>query len=114
MQRRIVLYGNSVILGTLGVSLQRFPQYQVIPLLPPFPEGPELEALTPDVIFFDLEGARPQTAFSLLESRPELLLMGVSPDSNLVKVWSGRQLRELSTRDLLAVIDGQLKNSPAV
>ncbi len=111
-RRRIVLYGNSVILGTMGASLQRFPQYEVVSLSPPLPGGRELEGLTPDIIFFDLNSARPKAAFSLLERYPGLLLMGISPDSNLVKVWSGRQLRELSTQDLMQVIDDQLKDLP--
>ena len=108
ISRRIFLYGNSVILGTLGTSLRRNPQFEVTTLAPPLPRGSELQALNPDVVVFDLESARPESAFSLLETSPKLLLIGISPDKNLVKVWSGRQLRELSTQDLIAVIDGQL------
>jgi hypothetical protein len=32
------------------------------------------------------------------------LLIGISPDINLVKIWSGRQVRELSTQDLFELI----------
>jgi len=103
-KRRIVLYGTSIIVGTVGASLKRSPQYEVIPLLPA--RQSELGALAPDVVVFDLEDARPNEAFSLLESLPGLMLVGLSPDTNLVKVWSGRQLRELSTNDLLGIIDG--------
>ncbi len=106
--RRIVLYGNSVILGTVGASLRRFSQYEVVSVSPASAQDSYLESLAPDVILFDLEATSPQAAFSLLESRQGLLLIGVSPDSNLVEVWSGRQLREMSTRNLLEVIDGQL------
>jgi hypothetical protein len=60
------------------------------------------------VILFDVEAGRPEAAFSFLQKHPTLLVIGVSPDSNLVKIWSGRQLRELSTQGLLDVIDEQL------
>lgn len=106
--RRVYLYGNSVILGTLGASLRRVPRYEVSALSAPWPETVELEALAPDVILFDVEADRPEAAFSLLQKHPTLLVIGVSPDSNLVKIWSGRQLRELSTQGLLDVIDEQL------
>jgi hypothetical protein len=107
-RRRIYLYGNSVIMGTLGASLRGVPRYEVSALSPPWPETVELEALAPDVILFDVEAGRPEAAFFLLQKHPNLLVIGVSPDSNLVKIWSGRQLRELSTQGLLDVIDGQL------
>ncbi len=108
-KRRIVLYGTSVIVGTIGASLRRSSRYKVIPLLPDQPN--ELENLAPDVVLFDLDAAHPVAAFSLLEKLPGLLLVGISPDKNLVKVWSGRQLRELSTQELMGVIDYQLKNA---
>lgn len=107
-RRRIYLYGNSVIMGTLGTSLQRVSRYEVNALSAPWPEMVELEAMAPDVILFDVEAGRPEAAFFLLQKHPSLLVIGVSPDSNLVKIWSGRQLRELSTQGLLDVIDEQL------
>ena len=61
--------------------------------------------MAPDVVVFDLEATRPEAAFSLLERCPSLKLIGISPDSNLVRIWSGKQLRELSTQDLLDVIN---------
>jgi hypothetical protein len=105
--RRICLYGNSVILGTLGLNLRRCPQYEVTSLIPPFPEDQVLAGLKPDIIFFDLESPSLKAAFALLETLPNLLLIGISPDSNLVKTWTGRQLRELSITDLLNVINDQ-------
>jgi hypothetical protein len=104
-RRRIVLFGNSIILGTVGASLRRSLQYEVI-TMPPADPG-DLNSLAPDVVLFDLEAARPGYAFALLESQPGLLLIGISPDKNLVKMWSGQQLRELSTTDLMKAIEQQ-------
>lgn len=111
-RRRIVLYGNSVILGTIGTSLRRSARFDVSTL--PKPAQQELKALNPDVVLFDLEAAHAEPAFSLLESRPGLLLIGISSDTNLVKVWSGQQLRELSTGDLLRIIDANALDSAAM
>lgn len=107
-QKQIWLYGNSVILGTIGASLKRSKQFEVTTMVSPLPENSEKE---PDVIFFDLEFSRPKDAFMLLESYPTLKLIGVSPDNNIVKVWSGKQLKELSTNDLLDMVNEQVKDS---
>jgi len=68
-------------------------------------DGDHLAALAPDVVLFDLEAGRPEAAFRMLESHPGLTLVGISPDNNTVKVWSSSQLRELSTKELMGVID---------
>jgi hypothetical protein len=104
-RRRVVLYGRSVILGTLRASFERYPDLEVVPLSPPFPSVQELSALAPDVILFDIETARPEAAFALLGACPSLLLIGIDPSANQALLWSGRQLRELSTHDLVQVIN---------
>lgn len=104
---RICIYGNSVILGTLGLNLRLHHQCEVTVLIPPFPGKQHLEELKPDVIFFDLEADHPEMAFSMLDSYPGLKLIGISPDTNVVKIWSGKQLKELSTSDLMEVINNE-------
>ena len=105
-KRRVILYGKSVILGTVGASLGRYPQLEVVSLSPPFPTAQELEAMAPVAILFDLEAARPEGVFSLLETCPGLLLVGVNPDTNEALMWTGQQLHELSTQGLVDVITG--------
>ncbi|MFO7772447.1 MAG: hypothetical protein R6V59_00630 [Dehalococcoidia bacterium] len=107
-KRRIVLYGNSVIIGAFDCSLRQSSRYEVLSL-PPSHDEDEMEALAPDVVLFDLEASRPEAAFRMMERHPGLVLIGVGPDINLVKIWSGRQLRELSTSDLLQVIGEELE-----
>ena len=111
--RRIVLYGDSIILGSVGASLERVPQFEVTHLSPPLPGASELEPMDPDVIVFDIENSRPEAAFALLESRSDLLLLGISPDGNLVRQWSGRQYRELSTKDLTTLIEAASRGDAA-
>jgi hypothetical protein len=114
-QTRIVLCGNSVILASVGASLRQEDRFGVVLLASPMAGPRELEAMAPDVILFDVEAARPDAAFSLLETCPDLILLGISPDGNVVRLWSARQFRELSSKDLENVIEEQLamrSNSP--
>lgn len=111
--RKICLYGNSVILGTLGASLCKCDQFEVTTLVPPFPGTLEMAAMKPDVVLFDLEANHTQAVFPLLEYCPKLLLIGVSPDKNNVQMWAGQQFKELSTQGLMDVINEQMRNLPA-
>ena len=108
-RRRILLYGNSVILGTIGASLRRVSQFEVTTLASLPQEPQEVNNLKPDIILFDLEATHPEAVLSLLKINPALQLIGVSPDINLVKVWSIRELREVSTQDLLKVIKSEAR-----
>src|SRR4030066_132871 len=100
-KRRVVLFGKSIILGTIGASLKRYPDLEIIPLSLPLPDSQVIKDLAPHVILYDIESAHPDHALALLETYPELLLIGVNPDNNQVLVWSGRNLHELSTQDLV-------------
>lgn len=111
-KRQILLYGNSVILGTIGASLRRVSQFEVTKLVPPVQETQKLDAAKTDIVLFDLEATHPEAVLSLLEINPALQLIGISPDINLAKVWSIRELREVSTQDLLKVIKSEAKDSP--
>jgi hypothetical protein len=106
-RQRIILYGRSVILGTIAASLRKQQQFELIPLSPPCPSVQELGEMQPDVILFDLETARPEAAFSLLADCPGLQLIGIDPDRNQVLIWSEQHLHELSVQDLVDVIHGE-------
>ncbi len=102
---RILLYGNSLVLGGIGASLRTESQFEVVDLPQSLPDTSDIEALAPDVIVFDIETPGSAAAFSALESHPDLIILGVSPDHNIVRLWSGRQYRELSIGDLAALIE---------
>lgn len=111
-RRRVILYGRSVILGTLGASLERYAALEVIPLAPPLPEARDLALLAPDVILFDEEAGRPDAAFALLQTCPNLLLISVSAESDKIDIWSSGQGSALTTDDLVRVI-GQGSTEPS-
>lgn len=105
--RRILLYGNSVILGTIGAILRRCPEFEVTTLPAPAQDARALDDAKPGIILFDLEAPHAEGVFSLLKADPTPMLIGISPGINMVEVWSGRQLRGLSMQGLLEVINGQ-------
>jgi hypothetical protein len=103
--RRVLLYGNSIILGSVGASLRRAGGFELTQVSPPLPGPSELDALDPEVVLFDAENGEPDAAFALLKNRPGLLLLSVDPDGNIVRLWSERRYRQLSTKDLTALIE---------
>ena len=109
-RQRILLCGNSVILGSIGVCLQRCSQFEVITPAPPLQKVQEIEALKPDVLFFDLETIHTEPVFSVLKTNPSLLLIGISSGINVVKIWSGRQFRDLSIQGLFDVINSEFED----
>lgn len=106
-RQRIFILGNSLILNALGESLQRCGHFDLTSLELPV-DIRALEPMEPDAILFDLETPRMESIFSLTERCSKLVLVGISPDTNIVKVWVGRQLKELTMQGLLAVIHDQL------
>lgn len=112
--RRILVYGNSVILGSIGASLRRCPQFEVATQAPPLHAALALLKENPDVLLFDLEAPHTEAVFSLLKADPTLLLIGVSPGVNLVDLWSGRRLRELTLEGLLDLIGKTENGLPVV
>lgn len=111
-RQHICILGNSLILNGLGESLRRCGCFDLTCM--EMPEDAEvLEPLQPDAVLFDLESPRKESVFSLSAGSSSLLLVGVSPGSNVVKVWKGHQLRELTTPDLLTMINDQLQGTEA-
>ncbi len=110
---RVCLYGKSILLSTVGASLQRFPDIEIITLSPPLPDTLDLVALAPDVIIFDIQSSHPDPVFPLLTTLPNLMLIGIDPDSDHITSWSGQQLRVLSTQDLIQAIREKTPDSIA-
>lgn len=102
--RQVLLYGNSVILGTVGASLKNYSDLEVTSLSPPFPELARLQALSPDVIIFDLQAAQPEAAFTLLDACPNLMLIGLDPSTEQVFIWTGEHMNALSAQSLVQSI----------
>lgn len=109
--KHILLYGNSLILESIRIGLGLYSQFEVSTLASPLQETQKFDAAKTDTILFDIGNTCPEVVFSLLEINPALQLIGVSSDVNLVRVWSIREMREVSMRDLLQVITSEAKDS---
>lgn len=113
VSRQIFLYGNSVILGSIVASLRHLKHFEVKTLALPLQETQMVDAAKANVILFDLGTTHPDDVLTFLKTNPTLQLIGIRPDINLVKIWSTRELRELSMLDLLNVINNELECLPA-
>ena len=102
--RRVLLYGKSIILGTLEASLKRYPYMKTRVLSAPFPTVEELKSMAPDVILFDVSAPRPEAAFALLETFPGLLLIGVDSSRDEMLILSSRPAQALAVQDLVNII----------
>jgi hypothetical protein len=105
MQRRVVLCGDSLLLAAMRASLDAYPSLEVITLAAP--SAAQLErvvALDPAAVIFDGGSERRDRLLSLLQERPDLLLIQVDVCSHGMLVLSGRHLHEPTTLDLVQLI----------
>jgi hypothetical protein len=109
--RRVCLFGKSILLSTVGLSLQSFPDLEIIHLSLPLPDTLDLVALAPDVIIFDIQTSHQDSIFPLLTTLPNLMLIGIDPDSDHITLWSGQQIHVLSAQDLMDVIRNKTPDS---
>lgn len=106
-QQRTILYGDSLILAGARVDLSACPSVEIIILDHPLAQPvEEISALHPDAVIFDLGAIQPDFPGSLLH-QPDLLLIGLDPETHQALVWSGRQEAALEARDLLEIIQNK-------
>jgi hypothetical protein len=106
--RRVVLYGKSLVVSTIGASLQACADLELVHIDAPLASlAQRLGTLEPVAVLFDLAAAQSDFAVALLRERPELILIGVDPASDRVLVLSGRQEQPVSAADLARLIVGR-------
>jgi len=101
----VVLIGNSLLMSSIGASLQASAGLQVLTVDAEVHDAAHrLGVLQPDVVLFDLGAAQPDFAVTLWKGQPDLLLIGVDLATNQALVLSGQRTRAYTTEDLLQVI----------
>jgi len=103
-QMRVILYGNTIVLVGIHLSLAANPSLEVQVVDTTQVSGQDLLALQPDVIIFDTHSILPEFHFNLIQQRPELQLIGIDPDTAQAQVWSGRQVVAAEAADLIRII----------
>ncbi len=109
-KKNIVLYGNSLVIEGLAVSLTSYPGltlHQVNGRGWHWME--QLTALHPDVVIFDLAAGPPDHAFLLLWEQPQVLLIGVDLARHEMFQWAGQCARAQTTQDVIRAIQGWTK-----
>lgn len=106
--RTVVLFGNSLVMSSIGASLRDRGDLQLVTLDARAPDAAQrLQALGPDVVLFDLATAEPDFAVTLLKQHTRLLLIGVDLTTAKMLVLSGHESSMLTTEDLMNVIQKQ-------
>jgi hypothetical protein len=109
----VVLYGKSLVVSSIGASLQDCAGIQVLPVDPAMPDaGDSLSESQADVVIFDLEAAQPDFALTLWKKQPQLLLIGVDLAKGQALLLSSQPARVLTTGDLLQVIESHVGDKP--
>lgn len=104
-RRRVVLYGDSLILAGVRASLESCPDLQVLFLDRSLEEPLDaIRAWCPATFVFDMDAVQPDFQLSLLQE-PGLLLVGIDPKTHQAVVWSGREEAAVAAADLIRLID---------
>jgi hypothetical protein len=107
--KTIVLYGNSLVVSSIGASLEGCPDLQVLPVDATLPGADQrLSSLQPEIVVFDLAETQPELIITLWKAQTHLSLIGVDLAKNQALVLSGRPARILTLQDLLQVITSQV------
>jgi hypothetical protein len=105
--KKVVIYGNSLVVSSIGACLQACPDLKVLPVDLAMPDPKQrLRELQPEIIIFDLAVTQPAEMVVLWNIQPRLLLIGVEMGKGQALVLSGQTTRVLTTDDLLQVIAG--------
>jgi hypothetical protein len=102
-RQKVVLYGDSVVLAGIRASLAPY-DLDLITLDTGRATKEELCALKPSVVIFDMQAVRPAFHYDLARVLPNLLMIGIDMECNHVLTWSGQQLSEMTTQDLVNLI----------
>ena len=103
-RRRVILYGNTLILRGVWASLAKCPALDVVVLDQPSQSSlRELTACCPAAVIFDLSVIEPQLLAGLFQ-QPGLLLVGMDVETHQALVWSGRKVAALDAAGLVQVL----------
>jgi hypothetical protein len=104
--KKVVLYGKSLVMSTIAASLRGSTDLELLTIDPSQPGVQNyLVDLRPDAVIFTLGAAQPDALLSILH-HPDVLLIGVDPETHQALVWSARQSAAVAAEDLVSVIMG--------
>jgi CheY-like chemotaxis protein len=106
----VALYGNSLVLASIGARLERRTGLQPVTIDAALPGALErLNSLQPDVVLVDLGTTQPDPVLTLWKARPELVLIGVDLAADRMLVLSGQAAHALTAEDLIETLSTYAK-----
>jgi hypothetical protein len=104
-KRTVLLFGESLIIATIGTFLHNREELEVVHLEAELPGSHDaIQRISPDVILFDVATVRMETALSFLEDQPNLRLIGINLSSGTMLVLCGHHTRAMTADDLFQTI----------
>ncbi len=101
---RVILYGDSLILAGVRASLETCPDLETLVLEQALDDPLKaIQASSPAAFIFDMKAVLPNFLHLLLQL-PDLMLIGIDPETHQALVWSGRQEAAVVAADLVNVI----------
>lgn len=104
-QRKVLLYGDTLLLAALHASLASYSALDVTAVPATAASEEELLTLKPDVIIFDAGAVQPTIVHEATEKVSNLLMVGIDSSCNRASIWSRQHLYELSTCNLVELIE---------
>ncbi len=103
-RQQIIVYGDSVILAGVRANLETHPDLEILVFDRPLDDPAKaLRSFCPATVIFDLKAIPPDFPSSFLR-QPDLVLIGIDPETHQALVWSGRQFSELSMQEFFELI----------
>ncbi len=107
-RQKVLFYGNTLVLAGMQASMEACPGLEVIVL-----DGPaaEAELLAPDlgVVVFDMGAIHSEFLLTQMEAQPELLLIGIDPESHEV-LLAGQEAGSIALDRILQIVRGREKS----
>jgi hypothetical protein len=103
-RRRVILYGDSLVMEGLRASLEIYPDIETV-FLDPWRDhaGEAIRVCCPAAFVFDLDAVQPDLQLSILQ-QPGLLLVCIEPETQQALIWTGRQVAAAVAADLVSAI----------
>ena len=106
----VALYGNSLVLASIGARIERRTGLQSVTIDATLPDAIEkLSALDPGVVLLDLETSHSNPVMALWKARPDLILIGMDLGADRMLILSGQPARALTAEALMEILANQTK-----
>lgn len=105
-RRKIVIYGHSLFLAGIEVSLRKKAHLRVMRVDNNLPHAMhQLATICPDAVIAEMNAYDAERTLTLLRSQPNLPVIGVNLDSDMLTVLCSRQYAVQMMTDLVHVIN---------